>query len=343
MSPSTTASNSEVGESSSYEHMEQVLIRVASRNSMHSHPLNDEAHLSGPPATHSTCESSNVALSVNATPKAMDPGEASHPVDVSQSGPGCATSDGAAMPTSIPASSAALSPPSQISLSTPLGATALKSLTIEPNSITSGTKDGTTTVETNPIGPPLVIMTNIPEIFSYSDAAVAAAAVATAAAASSSSTPQSTSSTGPERSTKSKGGSLRRGKWTSEEETYVARVIHDFNSGFLNAPAGTTLRSYLSDKLQCDPMRITKKFTGDSCIGKRVFHPAVRSAANGASIDKAQVLFYHQFVSFSYLASIVFEQSPHRSFEIFCHRIGGTGSPGEAMAPSPRNATARIG
>ena len=90
-------------------------------------------------------------------------------------------------------------------------------------------------------------------------------------------------------SKKNKGPPLRRGKWTVEEEAYVARVIQDFNSGFLNAPAGTTLRSYLSEKLQCDPMRITKKFTGDACIGKRVFHPAVRSASNGAAIDKAQV------------------------------------------------------
>lgn len=81
---------------------------------------------------------------------------------------------------------------------------------------------------------------------------------------------------------------LRRGKWTVEEEAYVARVIQDFNSGFLNAPAGTTLRSYLSEKLQCDPMRITKKFTGEACIGKRVFHPAVRSAGNASAIDKAQ-------------------------------------------------------
>lgn len=89
-------------------------------------------------------------------------------------------------------------------------------------------------------------------------------------------------------STKPKGTARRRGKWTVEEEEYVARVIQDFNSGFLNAPAGYTLRSYLSDKLQCDPMRITKKFTGESCIGKRVFHPAVRSAANAAAIDKAQ-------------------------------------------------------
>ena len=91
------------------------------------------------------------------------------------------------------------------------------------------------------------------------------------------------------KSTKSKKSSLRRGKWTVEEEAYVARVIRDFNYGYLNAPAGTTLRTYLSEKLKCDPMRITKKFTGDACIGKRVFHPAVRSADNAAALDQAQV------------------------------------------------------
>jgi hypothetical protein len=96
---------------------------------------------------------------------------------------------------------------------------------------------------------------------------------------------KSNKSTSPNNKT----GRLRRGKWTVEEESYVARVIQDFNSGYLNAPPGTTLRTYLSDKLNCDPMRITKKFTGDSCIGKRVFHPAVRCSSNAALIDKAQV------------------------------------------------------
>jgi hypothetical protein len=88
-----------------------------------------------------------------------------------------------------------------------------------------------------------------------------------------------------------KGMALRRGKWTAEEEAYVARVIQDFNSGFLDAPAGTTLRTYLSEKLKCDPMRITKKFTGEACIGKRVFHPAVRNPSNAEAIDKAQVRY----------------------------------------------------
>lgn len=83
--------------------------------------------------------------------------------------------------------------------------------------------------------------------------------------------------------------SLRRGKWMPEEEEYVTRVVTDFNSGFLRAPPGTTLRTYLSEKLNCDPMRITKKFTGELAIGKRVFHPVVRTSNNAAHIDKAQV------------------------------------------------------
>jgi hypothetical protein len=82
---------------------------------------------------------------------------------------------------------------------------------------------------------------------------------------------------------------LRRGKWTSEEENYVGRIISDFSTGLLPVAAGTTLRSYLSEKLNCDPMRITKKFTGASSIGKRVFHPvgvadsACSDAGSGAA------------------------------------------------------------
>ena len=81
-------------------------------------------------------------------------------------------------------------------------------------------------------------------------------------------------------------GELRRGKWTVEEERYVERVIRDFNSGLLPATPGTTLRNYLSEKLNCDPMRITKKFTGDASIGKRVFHP--RESAAPAALERAR-------------------------------------------------------
>ena len=48
---------------------------------------------------------------------------------------------------------------------------------------------------------------------------------------------------------------LRRGKWTTEEENYAARIIHDFENGTLDVPEGSTLRNYLSKTLNCDPMR----------------------------------------------------------------------------------------
>lgn len=81
---------------------------------------------------------------------------------------------------------------------------------------------------------------------------------------------------------------LRKGKWTSEEEAYTSCIINEFTRGFLPIVAGTTLRSFLSEKLNCDPMRITKKFAGASCIGKQVFQPCERSCVNVTAMQKAQ-------------------------------------------------------
>ena len=44
-------------------------------------------------------------------------------------------------------------------------------------------------------------------------------------------------------------GPLRKGKWTPEEETYANKIISYFNKGLLSIESGTTLRSYLSEKL----------------------------------------------------------------------------------------------
>ena len=43
--------------------------------------------------------------------------------------------------------------------------------------------------------------------------------------------------------------SIKRGKWTPEEEAFTSRIIHDFTNGYLPLAPGTTLRSYLSEKL----------------------------------------------------------------------------------------------
>ena len=72
------------------------------------------------------------------------------------------------------------------------------------------------------------------------------------------------------RSAKKHGTNLRRGKWTSEEEAYANRLIADFKAGLLPLTDGTTLRSFLSKLLNCDPMRMSKKFVGSNCIGKQV-------------------------------------------------------------------------
>ena len=40
----------------------------------------------------------------------------------------------------------------------------------------------------------------------------------------------------------------RKGKWI-EEEQFTKALIHAFNEGFLTIPVGTTLRTFLSDKL----------------------------------------------------------------------------------------------
>ena len=67
---------------------------------------------------------------------------------------------------------------------------------------------------------------------------------------------------------KTKKAGLRRGKWTGEEESYANRLISEFKMGLLPLTDGTTLRTFLSKLLNCDPMRISKKFVGGNCIGK---------------------------------------------------------------------------
>jgi hypothetical protein len=67
---------------------------------------------------------------------------------------------------------------------------------------------------------------------------------------------------------KAKKAGLRRGKWTTEEESYANRLILEFKLGLLPLTDGTTLRTFLSKLLNCDPMRISKKFVGQNCIGK---------------------------------------------------------------------------
>lgn len=102
----------------------------------------------------------------------------------------------------------------------------------------------------------------------------------------------------------------RKGKWLEEEEAYTKKLIEAFNAGYLNLPSGTTLRCFLSERLSwysslpfpfsftyqsifvSDPMRITKKFAGSSCIGKQIYAPC-DSRTDPQLVIKAQVTKYN--------------------------------------------------
>jgi hypothetical protein len=65
---------------------------------------------------------------------------------------------------------------------------------------------------------------------------------------------------------------LRHGKWSTEEEDYANALIEIFQSGhaIVNEKNGKTLRAFLSRKLHCSPMRVSKKFKGTK-VGKLIF------------------------------------------------------------------------
>lgn len=78
-----------------------------------------------------------------------------------------------------------------------------------------------------------------------------------------------------------------------QEEEYTTRIIHYFSTGLLTLPEGATLRSFLADKLNCDPMRITKKYAGASCLGRGVYHFRDQAHPTIAEIQLAKAELDH--------------------------------------------------
>jgi hypothetical protein len=67
-----------------------------------------------------------------------------------------------------------------------------------------------------------------------------------------------------------RGRKKRSGKWSNEEEAYADLLIELFEKGLIDEQNGCTLRSCLSRRLHCLPMRISKKYAGKG-IGKAVY------------------------------------------------------------------------
>ncbi|CAI5711178.1 unnamed protein product [Peronospora destructor] len=62
----------------------------------------------------------------------------------------------------------------------------------------------------------------------------------------------------------------RSGPWSHGEEVYAAALIDCFFKGVLDIAEGTTLRAFLSSRLCCNPMRISKKLSSESIAEIRI-------------------------------------------------------------------------
>lgn len=66
----------------------------------------------------------------------------------------------------------------------------------------------------------------------------------------------------------------RKGQWSIEECAFADKLIECFWAGVLPIDRGTTLRTFLAAKMNCSPMRISKKYAGSARLGKSFYTPA---------------------------------------------------------------------
>ena len=79
----------------------------------------------------------------------------------------------------------------------------------------------------------------------------------------------------------------RSGRWTEEEIQYASALIEEFEEAVLPLTDGTMLRMFVSTILNCDPMRVSKKFAGrgpaksmTSSMGTHIFKRDEMAALN---------------------------------------------------------------
>ena len=99
--------------------------------------------------------------------------------------------------------------------------------------------------------------------------------------------------------------SYRTGRWSSEESSYVDKLIKSFDAGWLPLPHGIKLNDFLCDMLSCRTSRLTKKLKNAKLSTRSYrssgssgsFHDGfkimdMKSAATvGGGIQRAQTLF----------------------------------------------------
>lgn len=95
----------------------------------------------------------------------------------------------------------------------------------------------------------------------------------------------------------------RSGPWCKEEEEYAAALIDCFLHGILDLAEGTSLRAFLASRLQCNPMRISKKLASDSIAHVRIPKKLGSSTfVRNSSFTSEQLEQANQYLHERYLA-----------------------------------------
>mmetsp|Transcript_32017 Transcript_32017/g.32647 ORF Transcript_32017/g.32647 Transcript_32017/m.32647 type:complete len:201 (-) Transcript_32017:330-932(-) len=77
---------------------------------------------------------------------------------------------------------------------------------------------------------------------------------------------------------------MRSGRWSTAEDLYAFQLIKLFHSGSGAAGAyeGQSLRSFLAQKLLCNPMRVSKKFASSDCKLSSRFKKSFKSESTSS-------------------------------------------------------------
>ena len=100
---------------------------------------------------------------------------------------------------------------------------------------------------------------------------------------------------------------MRIGYWSQEEQEYAWCLIDYFLKGILSIRKGTTLRSFLAEKLCCNPMRVSKKLaTGwiadhevPKKIGTATYFPNEDNFSEHERIEAEKILAHLHRLSFT--------------------------------------------
>ncbi|OQR88877.1 ras family GTPase [Thraustotheca clavata] len=88
--------------------------------------------------------------------------------------------------------------------------------------------------------------------------------------------------------------SARGGNWSVNEQIYAFKLIEYFLMGLIEAPRGMTLRAYLSKKLRCCPMRVSKKLGSGVLLGCTLPRHFGRTMYTKSSLPPCEVENYSQ-------------------------------------------------